>query len=79
MDSCPNCNISWLSPNPIPEDLFVRGHYGSMEEATKVAIECWGSAEKHFGDNCLYVTQYSEDYRSKEKYWMCTNCGHIVR
>ena len=79
MDSCPNCKISWLSPNTIPEDLFATGRYDTMEEATETAIKFWGSADRHFGANCVYVTQYSEDYSSKEKYWKCTSCGHEVR
>ena len=79
MDRCPNCKISWLSPNTISEDLFATGKYDTMEEATETAMKFWGSADRHFGANCVYVTQYSEDYSSKEKYWKCTSCGYEVR
>ena len=79
MDKCPNCNISWLSPNTIPEDLFATGHYDTMEQAIETAIKYWGSADGYFGANYTLVTLYSADYNSKEKYWECDNCGYKVR
>lgn len=41
MDNCPNCNISWLSPNTIPEDLFATGLYDTIDEATEEVIRYW--------------------------------------